>query len=77
MSQRSSLRSDLHSIHVALDRMEPGSVVLDENGAAWQMGALGYWYRAFDAPAMSSFEVAQLVGSAKPSRLIPDFGTSD
>lgn len=61
-----TLRNDLTRAQIALDRMEPGSVVVDEFGAAWQLSGVGYWYRAFDAPGVPSFEMAQRIGKFTP-----------
>jgi hypothetical protein len=62
VSGRSQLRPDLHKTQVKLDSLPPRSVVLDQNGDAWQMGS-DYWYRAFEGNGQSSFEVAQIAES--------------
>ena len=67
------MRRKLHKLEkeqIALDKLKPGAVVLDQYGEAWQMGrgysfgdgqyATGYWYRAYgDSTEVSSFELSQ------------------
>lgn len=48
---------------IELDKLAPGSVVLDELGHAWQADRV-YWYRAYgDSSQVSSFELAQRCGT--------------
>lgn len=54
----SGLRGDLAQTQIKLDEMEPGSVVIDKYGHAWQSDRI-YWYRAYGEEVFSSFELAQ------------------
>lgn len=78
----SSLQPALHRAAVALDQMQPGAVVLDRYGHAWQgarrhdpLGgdySTGYWYRAYDgndASEVSTWELAQL---GPVTRMVPE-----
>ena len=54
----SGLRPDLARTQIKLDELEPGSVVIDRYGHAWQNDRI-YWYRAYGDEVFSSFELAQ------------------
>jgi len=45
---------------IELDEAEPGAIVVDRFGHAWQQGGAGYWYRAYDSDkTWVSFDIAQ------------------
>lgn len=49
--------------HRKLDSLNPGSVVLDEQGHAWQFDGT-YWYRAYgDDSMVSTWDLAQIAGA--------------
>lgn len=49
--------------HRKLDSLNPGSVILDEHGHAWQSDTC-YWYRAYgDDSMVSSYDLAQMIGA--------------
>lgn len=49
--------------HRKLDSLNPGSVILDERGHAWQSDSC-YWYRAYgDDSMVSSYDLAQSIGA--------------
>lgn len=49
--------------HRKLDSLNPGSVVLDEQGHAWQSDRT-YWYRAYgDSSMVSTWDLAQSIGA--------------
>lgn len=55
----SGLRSDMNRAHIALDKLERQSVVLDRWGHAYQLLGV-YWYEAgSDDGPISSFQLAQ------------------
>lgn len=49
---------------VKLDSLQPGAVVLDKHGHAWQLGSIrsdAYWYRACgDSESVSSWDIRNL-----------------
>lgn len=72
MSRVGGLRTDLNKLQIQMDAAPDGTVLIDQNGHAWQKSAyVGYWYRAYasDHPC-SSFELAQNAGS-KPRFIEP------
>ena len=49
--------------HIKLDSLNPGSVILDERGHAWQSDDY-YWYRSYgDDSMVSSWDLAQMIGA--------------
>lgn len=55
-----SLQPKLGRAQKALDRLEPGAIIIDGRGHAWQKDRGDYWYRAFDAEHVASWELAQV-----------------
>lgn len=70
MSTKPSLQPALHRSLIQMQKLPPGSVVIDRFGDAWQSArgygplgstyATGYWYRAYgDDSDVSTWEAAQ------------------
>ena len=62
MSARGLLQPALHRSLLRMQKLPPGSVVLDRFGHAWQSARVHgiYWYRAYgDDTEVSAWEAAQ------------------
>lgn len=70
MNTKPSLQPALHRSLIKMQKLPPGSVVIDRFGDAWQSArgygplgsthASGYWYRAYgDDTEVSAWEAAQ------------------
>ena len=69
------LRPDLAKNQTVLDSLNPGSVILDTHGRAWQNDRC-YWYEAYgDSSGVSSFELAQYVGTVTVLLAVTDLKT--
>lgn len=75
MKPPGSLRPDLAKHQTELDSLNPGSVILDSHGRAWQNDRC-YWYEAYgDSSEVSSFELAQYVGTITILLAVTDLKT--
>ena len=56
----SNLQPALHRAHITLTKCNPQAVVLDRNGAAWQLWDRYWWSADWGGSKRSDFELAQL-----------------